>query len=104
MTIFWKASVLQMGENYIFYVKWRADDDGAMVKWLWLLFVELGAIFLPNFPSKFGLKKCFLTQQSECRCGPTATVTSLKNTSIEGPDQALQGKQFSSRIYAAYAT
>ena len=31
----------------------------------------------PNLPSKMGLKKCFLLQQLECRCGPTATVTFL---------------------------
>ena len=36
--------------------------------------------------------------------GPTATVTSLKVTWNEGPDQAIQGKRLSSRIYAAYAT
>ena len=60
--------------------------------------------FLPNFPSKMGLKKCFLTQQLECRCGPTATVTSLKVTWNEGTDEALQGKRLNSRNYAAYAT
>ena len=37
-------------------------------------------------------------------CGPTATVTSLKVTWNEGPDQAIQGKRLSSRNYAAYAT
>ena len=36
--------------------------------------------------------------------GPTATVTSLKVTWNEGPDQAIQGKRLSSRNYAAYAT
>ena len=61
-------------------------------------------IYLPNLPSKMGLKKCFLLQQLECRSGPTATVTSLKVTWKESPDQALQGKQLSSRNYAAYAT
>ena len=34
-------------------------------------------------------------------CGPTATVTSLKVTMIEGPDKGIQGKRLSSRIYAA---
>ena len=34
MTIFWKASILQMVECDIFYVKGGADDDGAMGKWL----------------------------------------------------------------------
>ena len=54
-------------------------------------------------PSKIGLEKCFLLQQLECRCGPTATVTSLKVFLIEGLDQALQGKRLSSRNYASYA-
>ena len=60
--------------------------------------------YLPNLPSKMGLKKCFLLQQLECCCGPTATVTSLKVTRNEGPNQALQGRWPSSRNYAAYAT
>ena len=33
-----------------------------------------------------------------------ATVTSLKNTWNEGPDEAPQGKRLSSRNYAAYDT
>ena len=37
-------------------------------------------------------------------CGPTATVTSKKAAWNEGPDQPLQGKRLSSKIYAAYAT
>ena len=37
-------------------------------------------------------------------CGPTATVTSVKFTLIEGPEQAFQGKRLSSKNYAAYAT
>ena len=60
--------------------------------------------YFPNLPSKMGLKKFFLPQQLECCCGLTATVTSLKATWNEGPDQALQGKLLSSRNYAAYAT
>ena len=36
--------------------------------------------------------------------GPTATVTSLKVTWNEVPDQAIQGKRLFSRNYAAYAT
>ena len=68
----------------------------------YLLSYEL--FYLPNFPSKMGLKKCFLSQHLECHCGPTATVTLLKVTWNEAPDQALQGKQLSSRNYAAYAT
>ena len=77
-------------------VQWKSGCD------YYLLSYE--KFFLPNFPSKIGLKKCFLKQQFECRCGPTATVTSLKDSWNEGPDQALQGKRFSSRNYAAYAT
>ena len=34
MKIFWKASILQIAESDIFYVKLGADDDGAMEKWL----------------------------------------------------------------------
>ena len=52
--------------------------------------------YLPNLPSGLGLKKCYLPQQLECRCDPTATVTSLKDTWNEGPDQTPQGKQLSS--------
>ena len=52
--------------------------------------------YLPNLPFKMTLKKCFLPQQLECRCGPRATVTSLKVTWNEGLDQALQGKRPSS--------
>ena len=59
---------------------------------------------LPNLPSKLLLKKCFLPQQLECRCVPTATVTSLKVTWIEGPYHALQGKWLSSRNYALFET
>ena len=32
MKIYWKASVLQMAESDILYVKCGADDDGAMEK------------------------------------------------------------------------
>ena len=59
---------------------------------------------LPKLPSKLGFEKCFLPQQLEWRCGPTATVTSLKHIWNKNPDQALQGKLLSSRNYAAYAT
>ena len=34
MKIFLKASILQMVESDIFYVKRGVDDDGAMEKWL----------------------------------------------------------------------
>ena len=47
-------------------------------------------------------QKCFSSGKSGC--GPTATVTSLKVTWNEGPDQAFQGKRLNSRNYAAYAT
>ena len=51
---------------------------------------------LTNLPSKMGLKRCFLLQQLECHCGQKATVTSLKVTWNEGPNQAPQGKRPSS--------
>ena len=77
-------------------VEWKSGCD------YYLLSYE--PFYLPNLPYKMGLKRCFLTQLLECRCGPTATVTSLKVTWNEGPDHALQGGWLSSRNYAAYAT
>ena len=77
-------------------VQWKSDCD------YYLLSYE--HFYLPNLPSKMGLKKCFITQQLECRCGPTATVTSLKVTWNEGPDQAIEGKRLSSEHCAAYTT
>ena len=78
-----------------------------MVQWksgcnYYLLSYEL--FYLPNLPSKMCLKKCFLPQQMECCCAPTATVRSLKVTWNEGPDQAPEGKRLSSGHYAAYKT
>ena len=77
-------------------VQWKSGYDYYMLSY--------EHFYFPKTPSKLGLKKCFLPQQLECRCVPTATVTSLKNTWNEGPDQAPQGKRLSSRDYAAYAT
>ena len=59
---------------------------------------------LRNCSSKLGLKNLFLPQHLKCRCGSTATVTSVKYTWNEGPYHALQEKRFSVRNYAAYAT
>ena len=77
-------------------VQWKSDCH------FYLLSYEF--FYLPNLPSKIGLKKCFLPHQLDCRCGPTATATSLKVTLNEGPDQALQRKRLSSGHYAAYTT
>ena len=77
-------------------VQWKSDGD------YYLLSYE--HFYLPILPSKMSLKKCFSPQQLECRCGPTATKTSLKYTWYEGLDQAPQGKRLSSRNYAEYAT
>ena len=77
-------------------VQWKSGCD------YYLLSYE--HFFLPNLPYKMCLQIFFLPTQLEHRCGPTATVTSLKTTWNEGPDQALQGKRLSSRNYAAYAT
>ena len=77
-------------------VQWKSGCD------YYLLSYEY--FYLANLPSKMALKKCFLPQHLEFRCGPTATMTSLKVTWNEGPDQALQGKWLSSRNYAGYAT
>ena len=51
-------------------VQWKCGCDYYLLSYV--------HFYLPNLPSKMGLKKCFLPQQLECRCGPTATVTSLK--------------------------
>ena len=64
--------------------------------------VVLGLNWLYSGKNGFIREKRLYTGKSDCR--PRATVTSLKNTWIEGPDQALQGKRLSSRNYAAYAT
>ena len=77
-------------------VQWKSGCD------YYLLSYE--HFYLANMPSKMGLKKCFLPQQVECRCGQTATVTSLRVTWNKCLDQALQEKRLSSRNYAAYAT
>ena len=77
-------------------VLWKSDGD------YYLLSYE--HFYLPNLPSKMGFKKIFLPQQLDCPGRATATVTSLKDTWNEGFDQALQGKRFGSRNYAAYAT
>ena len=77
-------------------VEWKSGCD------YYLLSYEL--FYLPTLPSQMGLKKSFLPQQLEYRFVPKATVTSLKATWIEGPDQAFQRKQLTSRNYAAYST
>ena len=77
-------------------VQWKSGCD------YYLLSYE--HYYLPTLPSQMGLKKSFLPQQLEYRFVPKATVTSLKITWIEGPDQAFQGKRISSKSYAAYAT
>ena len=50
-----------MAESDIFYVKWGADDDGAMEKWLWLLFAELWAFLSPKVALQNGLEKVLFT-------------------------------------------
>ena len=77
-------------------VQWKSGCDYYLLSYV--------PFYLPNLLSKMGLKRCFLPQQLECRCGPTATVTSLKVTWNEGPDPALQERGLSSENYAAYAT
>ena len=62
-------------------VQWKSGFD------YYLLSFEL--FYFPNLPSKMGLKKCFLPKKLECRFGPRSTVTSLKVTWNEAPDQAL---------------
>ena len=74
-------------------VQWKSGCD------YYLLSYE--PFLSPKFDLQNGLKKCILPQQLESRSGKTATVTSQKVTWNEGPDQALQGKQLSSRNDAA---
>ena len=61
MKIFWKSSILKIAESDIFYVKWRTDEDGAMEKWLWLLFVEVWAFLSPKFALQNVLEKVLFT-------------------------------------------
>ena len=53
-------------------VQWKSGCDYYLLSYV--------LFYVPNLASKMGLKKCFLPQQLECCCGPTATVTSLKVT------------------------
>ena len=79
-----------MAESDIFYVEWGVNHDGAMEKWLRPLFVKLLAFWSPKFALQKGLeKRLFLPQHLKYRCGPTATVTSLKIIWNKGPEQAL---------------
>ena len=77
-------------------VQWKSGCD------CYLLSYE--HFYLPNLPSKMGVKSFFSTQQLELPCLPTVTVTSLKIIWNEGPDQSFQRKRLSSGNYAAYAT
>ena len=77
-------------------VQWKSGCD------YYLLSYE--HFFPLDLPYKMGLKKCFLPNKLDWRFGPRATVTSLKVTWNEDPDQALQRKWLSSKNYAAYAT
>ena len=70
-------------------VQWKSGCDSCLLRY--------EHFYLPNLPSKMGLKKCILPQQMECHCWPKANMTSLKVTWNEGPDQALQGKRLRSR-------
>ena len=61
MKSFWKAEILEMAESDIFYVKWGAYDDGAVEKWLWLLFVELWVFLSSKLSFQNGLEKPLFT-------------------------------------------
>ena len=91
-----KVTYFMYNEALMTVVQWKSGCD------YYLLSYE--HFYLPILPSQMALKKSFLPQQLEYRFVPKATVTSLKVTWIEGPDQAFQGKRISSRNYAAYAT
>ena len=67
-----KVTYFMLNEVLIRKVQWKSGCDHYL--WSYKFF------YLPNLPSKMGLKKCFLSQQLGCRYGPTAIVTSLKIT------------------------
>ena len=59
---------------------------------------------LRSLPSRIGFKNLFIPQYLQCRWGPTATLTLLKVTWNEDPDQEFEEKRPFARNYAAYAT
>ena len=61
---FWESFIFRMVESDIFYVKWRPDEDGAMEKWLWLLFVYLWAILSLKVALQNWLEKVPFTAKS----------------------------------------
>ena len=91
-----KVTYYMYNEALITMVRWKSDCEH------YLLSYE--HFYLQNLPSKMGSKNPCLNQHLKCCGGPTATVTSLKVTWNEGPDNAPQGKRLSARNYAAYAT
>ena len=106
MKIFWKPEVLERAESDIFCVKLGAHHDAAIGNCLRPLFVEYEAypyILAQKMISKMRSKYLWLMHFLESRCDPTATVTSLKLTWNERPDQAVKGKRLSPRNYSAYA-
>ena len=100
----WKADILEMAESNLCYVECGANQDGAMESDCDHYLLSYEHFHLQNLPSKMSLKNLCLPQHLECRCGLTATVTSLQDTWNKGADQTLQGKRLSSKNYAAYAT
>ena len=68
-----------------------------------LLFVELLAFWSPKLSVRNALEKPVFTATFVMPLRPTVTVTSVKVTWNEGPDQALQRKPPCARNYAAYA-
>ena len=71
----------------VFKQKWLYSTKSGYIRAKFVLFGQNCLHW--NKVVVFGLKKCFLPTQLERRCGPTATVTSLKVTWNEGPDNAL---------------
>ena len=107
MKKFRKPEILEMAESDIFCVKLGADYDAVIENCLRPLFVEYEAypyILAQKMISKMRSKYPWLIHFLESRCDPTATVTSLKLTWNERPDQAVKGKRLSPRNYSAYAS
>ena len=73
---------------------WRRCNGKVAVTFIcWAMSIFISKVCTP----KWTRKSAYLPQQLECRCRPTATVTSLKVTWNGDPDQALQGKRLCSR-------
>ena len=76
-----------MAESDIVYVNWGADNDGAMKKCMWLLFVELCAFLSPKFALQNGFEKVLFTAtvgmplRADCDCDVTESYLEWRSWS-----------------------